>query len=57
MQFTADALGIPVIAGPKEGTALGNALVQVRAAGHVGSLADMRAIISQSIELRTFIPS
>ena len=57
MQFAADALQLPVIAGPQEGTALGNALVQVRAAGHVGSLADMRAIISQSIELRTFIPS
>ena len=54
MQFTADALGIPVIAGPKEGTALGNALVQVRTAGLVGSLAEMRAIVRRSIELKQY---
>ena len=54
MQFTADALGMPVIAGPQEGTALGNALVQVRAAGLVGSLTEMRAIIRNSIELKSY---
>lgn len=57
MQFAADALEMLVIAGPQEGTALGNALVQVRAAGLVGSLAEMRAIIARSIELRTYMPS
>lgn len=56
MQFTADALQMPVIAGPQEGTALGNALVQVRADGLVGSLAEMRAIIAKSIELKTYLP-
>lgn len=56
MQFTADALQLPVIAGPQEGTALGNALVQVRAAGLVGSLSEMRAIIARSIELKTYLP-
>ena len=56
MQFAADALGIPVIAGPQEGTALGNALVQVRAQGLVKSLAEMRAIIKNSIELKTYSP-
>lgn len=56
MQFAADALQMPVIAGPQEGTALGNALVQVRAAGLVGSLAEMRAIIARSIELKTYLP-
>ncbi len=54
MQFTADALGIPVIAGPKEGTALGNALVQIRAAGMVSSLSEMRAIVRKSIELEEY---
>ena len=54
MQFAADALGIPVVAGPGEGTALGNALVQIRAAGFVGSLAEMRAIVRRSIELKTY---
>lgn len=55
MQFTADALGIPVIAGPAEGTALGNALVQVRAAGLVSTLQDMRGIVSRSVELKKYI--
>ena len=54
MQFAADALQIPVIAGPKEGTALGNALVQIRAAGLVGSLSQMRAIVRKSIELKEY---
>lgn len=54
MQFAADALGMTVIAGPQEGTALGNALVQVRAAGHVGSLNEMRSIIRESIELKEY---
>ena len=56
MQFTADALGLPVIAGPQEGTALGNALVQVRAAGLVNTLAEMRSIIGKSIELKEYLP-
>jgi rhamnulokinase len=56
MQFTADALGLPVIAGPQEGTALGNALVQVRAAGLVSSLSESRAIIKRSIELKIYLP-
>lgn len=54
MQFAADALQIPVIAGPKEGTALGNALVQIRAAGLVGSLSQMRGIVRKSIELKEY---
>ena len=57
MQFTADALQMPVIAGPQEGTALGNALVQVCAAGHVGSLSEMRSIISRSVQLKTYLPA
>ena len=57
MQFTADALQMPVIAGPQEGTALGNALVQVRAAGLVDSLAAMRSIIANSITLKTYLPA
>lgn len=54
MQFAADALQIPVIAGPQEGTALGNALVQIRAAGLVGSLTEMRAIVRKSIEIKEY---
>ncbi len=56
MQFAADALGMPVVAGPQEGTALGNALVQVRASGQAASLREMRDIIRKSIELKTYLP-
>ena len=56
MQLAADALQMPVIAGPQEGTALGNILVQVRAAGDVSTLAEMRAIIARSIELKEYQP-
>ena len=43
-QLTADLLGRPVLAGPVEATALGNVLVQARAVGELGSLAEMRAV-------------
>ncbi len=55
-QFTADACGIPVIAGPTEGTALGNVLLQARAAGEIGTLAELRAVVKESSELKTFEP-
>jgi rhamnulokinase len=55
-QFTANATGRPVIAGPVEATALGNVLVQARTAGAVGSLAQMRDVVRASCELKTFEP-
>jgi rhamnulokinase len=55
-QFTADACGIPVIAGPTEGTALGNVLLQARAAGEIGTLAELRTVVRESSELKTFEP-
>jgi rhamnulokinase len=55
-QFTSDACGIPVITGPTEATALGNVLLQARAQGDIGSLADLRAIVRESSELRTYQP-
>lgn len=55
-QFTADATGRVVITGPVEATAIGNLMVQAIAFGHVGSLADARAIIAQSFETSTFEP-
>ena len=42
-RLTADVLGRRVLAGPVEATALGNVLVQARAAGELGSLHDIRA--------------
>jgi rhamnulokinase len=55
-QFTADACQRPVVAGPVEATALGNLLVQVRASGELSSLAEMRRIIRQSSDLKTYQP-
>lgn len=57
MQFTADALQIPVVAGPTEGTVAGNALMQLRAAGLVSTLSEMRAIMRNSVETRTYYPT
>jgi rhamnulokinase len=57
-QLTADACGLPVVAGPAEATALGNVLVQARALGAApGSLDEMRAIVRASAALRTHPPS
>ncbi len=55
-QMTADACGIPVIAGPVEATALGNVGVQAIATGALADLAEMRATIARSIELETYSP-
>ena len=56
-QLTADAVGLPVIAGPVEATAIGNILVQARAHGMItGELEDLRALVRQSSELRRFEP-
>ncbi|WP_437226750.1 rhamnulokinase [Planctomicrobium sp. SH661] len=55
-QFTANACGRPVIAGPVEATALGNVLIQARAAGEIGSLSEIRSVVKASSELETFEP-
>ena len=55
-QFTANALKIPVLAGPTECAALGNILVQAIALGHVESHAAAREIVRNSFELKTFTP-
>ncbi len=56
-QLTADATGLPVVAGPAEATAIGNILVQAMATGRVSSPAEIRAIIRDSFELRTYAPA
>lgn len=56
-QLTADACGLPVVAGPAEATALGNVLVQARAVGAAhGTLADLRKLVRQSQQLRHYLP-
>jgi rhamnulokinase len=57
-QLTADATGLPVVAGPAEATCFGNVLVQARALGAApGDLAGMRALIRSAEPLRTYSPA
>jgi len=56
-QLTADACGLPVLAGPVEATALGNVLVQARAHGAVrGDLATLRALVRATHPVRRYEP-
>jgi rhamnulokinase len=56
-QLTADACGLPVLAGPAEAAALGNVLVQARALGvEVPTLSDMRALLRRTQVVRRFEP-
>ncbi len=55
-QLTADACGLPVVAGPVEATALGNVMVQAIAAGELGSVAEGRAAVSASVHLDVYEP-
>jgi rhamnulokinase len=55
-QMTADALGIPVIAGPSEATAIGNCLMQAKAAGLVKDRWEIRRIIAKAFNVKTIKP-
>jgi len=55
-QFTADATGLKVLAGPSEATALGNVAVQILATGVAGSLKEVRAIVDRSFPTEVFNP-
>lgn len=55
-QFTADATGRPVLAGPAEATALGNIAVQILATGSADSLQEVRAVVERSFPTETFEP-
>ena len=57
MQYAADALGMPVICGPVEGTALGNVLMQLKAAGKVADLRQMREVAAASVDLVKYLPA
>lgn len=55
-QYTADATGCTVMAGPVEATAIGNAMMQAVAVGRLASIEDARRLVRASFEPRTFTP-
>ena len=56
-QFTADALGVEVLAGPQECTAIGNIMLQAKASGEVADIWAMRRIIANSVEMVPYHPT
>ena len=55
-QFTADALKRDVVAGPGEGTVIGNLLVLAQAAGAVCGREEMSAVVERSFDTKTYTP-
>jgi rhamnulokinase len=55
-QATATATGMPVLAGPIEATAIGNAAVQATTAGRFASLAEARAHVARHVQPASFTP-
>ena len=55
-QLTANAAGLPVYAGPVEGTAIGNLAVQMIAAGEFASLQQARDAIRNSFDIKEVTP-
>ena len=55
-QLTANVIQKPVIAGPGEGTAIGNLLVQLIASGTFSNLGEARAFLKEEIPLKEFFP-
>jgi rhamnulokinase len=55
-QFTADALGLPVMAGPEEATAVGNLMVQAMGLGIIGSMQDALPVIKGAFPITEYQP-
>jgi rhamnulokinase len=56
-RLTADAVGLPVVAGPEEATLIGNLLVQAMSLGELGSLEQARDVVRASFEPTVYEPS
>ena len=56
MQMAANSTGLPVVTGPVEGTAIGNIMLQAKAAGLVSDIFERRRIIAGSIEMHHYEP-
>jgi sugar (pentulose or hexulose) kinase len=55
-QFSANATGRTVIAGPVEATATGNVLIQALALGHLNDLDELRQVVRNSFAVQTYKP-
>lgn len=55
-QFTANALNLPVMAGPTEATAMGNTIMQAIGLGHLSSVQEGRQLVRDSVPIRSFEP-
>ncbi len=55
-QLTANALGIPVYAGPVEATAIGNILVQAKAKGDIFSWRELKKVVINSVQPQVYLP-
>lgn len=55
-QMTANAIGLEVVAGPSEATAIGNIMMQAKGVGLVNSLAEIREVVANSVNLEIYLP-
>jgi rhamnulokinase len=55
-QLAADAMNLPVLAGPLEATAIGNILIQAKAVGCLGSHEEVRAVVRRSFAVDEYKP-
>jgi rhamnulokinase len=53
-QMTADSIGVQVVTGPVEATALGNAIVQLVSLGELGGVSEAREVLSESLEMQVY---
>ena len=55
-QRIAEAIGMPVVAGPTEATVIGNLMVQAKAAGLVKDRWEMRKMVGEAVQIKTYYP-
>ena len=56
-QYTADACGIPVTAGPEEATAIGNLAVQAMSMGEIKDISEARQVVRDSFDVKDYQPN
>jgi len=56
-QFTANALGLPVMAGPEEATAVGNMMVQAKGLGIISTMQDALPLIKKAFPIKQYNPT